>query len=782
MSERLSNKHARAVVSARASFLRIFPLEHPHTGMVQLCIMAKNEKPQKEGKLVKEKKEYLLTLRTKRWIKAAVMFLVATIITLSFFQKAGVVGRGIVMVLDYLLGDAKVTVTTIILSLFTGGFVFLRSQKKVKVLTIVLALAILWIGAAGISSNQNLNIAYTGLFGWVAKLLVSGFGLLVSNIIFAVIIIIGLFIFVQFMWHDHPVEKEEKKPVVEPGKSFDSPNLKIKGVGEPQKPFDSAQGKPAPKLSLFKTAVPNGKEKVPIEVNVGQATQKGKYSLPPIDLLSKNETVPTSGNIKENSLIIKKTFENFGIPVEMTEVNVGPAVTQYAFKPAEGVKLSKITTLSNNLALALAAHPIRIEAPIPGKSLVGIEVPNKIRAMVTLRNLVADNQYQSSPANLFLALGKDVSGAPTYTDLAEQPHMLVAGATGTGKTIFLNSLILSLLYKSTPEQLRLIMVDPKRVEFQNYNNIPHLLCPVINDATRTINALQWLAKEMERRFEVFAEVNARNIKSYNTNKSVLAANLHMPYIVLIVDELADLMAAKGKELEAGIVRLAQMARATGIHLVLATQRPSVEVITGLIKANISSRISFQVASQIDSRTVIDTSGAEKLLGLGDMLFLSSKSSKITRVQGPYVSEKEVKKVTDWLDEQAKVVAEPQSALMASLQDSLDAAQNESAEKGGGDVFFGDDDPLFEDVKRIVIETKKASASFLQRRLRIGYSRAARLIDMLEEKGIVGPADGAKPRDVYGDQPKSALADVGGAAGDESEEMPKVADDGPWEKV
>ena len=321
------------------------------------------------------------------------------------------------------------------------------------------------------------------------------------------------------------------------------------------------------------------------------------------------------------------------------------------------------------------------------------------------------------------------------------------------------------------------MVDPKRVEFQNYNDIPHLLCPVIYDAARTINALQWLAKEMERRFEVFSEIPTRNIKSYNTHKSVVASGSQLPYIVLIVDELADLMAAKGKELEAGIVRLAQMARATGIHLVLATQRPSVEVITGLIKANISSRISFQVASQIDSRTVIDTSGAEKLLGLGDMLFLSSKSSKITRIQGPYISEKEVKKVTDWSNEQAKIVGEPQSQLIASLKDTLET--QEQGEEKGGDVFFGDDDPLFEDVKRIVLETKKASASFLQRRLRIGYSRAARLIDMLEDKGIVGPADGAKPREIFGDQPKAQLADVEAGGLDESEELPKQEN---WEKV
>ncbi|OGZ65543.1 MAG: hypothetical protein A2822_03330 [Candidatus Staskawiczbacteria bacterium RIFCSPHIGHO2_01_FULL_41_41] len=743
--------------------------------------MAKPDKNQKEngknGKL--KKKEHILHTKTKKWIKGILMCLIAVIATLSFFGKAGMAGEWLVYFLNLLFGDSRLTVTTIILSLFASGLVFLKSHKRVKALAIGLAILLTIVGISGLAGNQNLNMEYIGAVGWFAKLLLSGFGLLVANIVFATIIIIGLFIFLQFLWNDQPKELEEKRAVgVFPLKSTDSPNLKITGV---QPPAQKEELKPRP--SLFKKEDANKKEAVPILVNASQPIQKGKYALPPIDLLNKNETAPTSGNIKENSLIIKKTLENFGIPVEMAEVNVGPAVTQYAFKPAEGVKLSKITTLSNNLALALAAHPIRIEAPIPGKALVGIEVPNKVRATVVLRNLIADVAYQDAESPLMIALGKDVSGNPVYTALEEQPHMLVAGATGTGKTIFLNSLILSMLYKSTPEHLRLIMVDPKRVEFQNYNNIPHLLCPVINDATKTINALQWLAKEMERRFEVFSEISARNIKSYNANKSVITAGTQLPYIVVVVDELADLMAAKGKELEAGIVRLAQMARATGIHLVLATQRPSVEVITGLIKANISSRISFQVASQIDSRTVIDTSGAEKLLGLGDMLFLSSKSSKITRVQGPYVSEKEVKKVTDWLDEQAKMVDEPQSELIANLKDTLER-QEESEEKGGGDVFFGDSDPLFDDVKRIVIETQKASASFLQRRLRIGYSRAARLIDMLEDQGVVGPADGAKPRDVYGEPSKAQMADTGPSGLDESEELPKTAaaESETWEKI
>lgn len=739
--------------------------------------MGKKDKNQKENnpKQKDKKKDYLLTSHTKKWIKAIVMFLIAVIILLSFLEKSGVAGQVSVRVLNALFGDSKITVTTIIISLFASGFIFLKSHKRVRFLAIFLAIFITAVGFSGISSNQNINLDHVGLVGFLARFLVSGFGLLVGNIIFASIILIGLFIFLQFVWQEK--HEDDKKTVAALAlKSTDAPNFKIKGIE------DKPEAKPV-KPSFFKDkeTAEKTKDQKPVSVPL-IATEKGKYSLPPVDLLSKNETVPQSGNIKENSSIIKKTLENFGIPVEMAEVNVGPAVTQYAFKPAEGVKLSKITTLSNNLALALAAHPIRIEAPIPGKSLVGIEVPNKVRATVVLRNLIANNTYQQDPANLMIALGKDVSGMPVYTDLAEMPHMLVAGATGTGKTIFLNSLILSLLYKSTPENLRIIMVDPKRVEFQNYNDIPHLLCPVIYDAPKTINALQWLAKEMERRFEVFSEIPTRNIKSYNTNKSVIDSGKQLPYIVLIVDELADLMAAKGKELEAGIVRLAQMARATGIHLVLATQRPSVEVITGLIKANISSRISFQVASQIDSRTVIDTSGAEKLLGMGDMLFLSSKSSKITRVQGPYVSEKEVKKVTDWLGEQAKIIEEPQATLIESLKETLERA-DQKEEGGGGETFFGEDDPLFEDVKRIVLETQKASASFLQRRLRIGYSRAARLIDMLEDKGIVGPADGAKPREVYADKVDAeAINNPGGGGGlDESEILPKENGD-DWEKV
>ena len=734
----------------------------------------------KTKKMAEKPKDSILSSWTKRWIKAVLMFLVAIIIVLSFpyFDKAGYAGHIFAKICDLLVGKAFYAVPIFLL---VAGLIFLKTKKKGKNLAMFLAVLVSLVGVAGILAEKDLTLMNGGWIGYLlAKLFTNLFGVLVANIIFGAVLLIGLFIFLQFVWQELPKKEKEEKPTFVLNKP-EQDNFKIKGI-ESEKPQEKAKPVPASKLTLFKKGN-DEPEKGDIRKPITEAN-KNEYNLPPLDLLNKNETPPTSGNIKENSMIIKSTFENFGIPVEMAEVNVGPTVTQYAFKPAEGVKLSKITTLSNNLALALAAHPIRIEAPIPGKSLVGIEVPNKVRSVVSLRNLVAHPNYQNATSPLLLALGRDVSGQPVYTDVTDGPHLLVAGATGTGKTIFLNALIMSLLYKYPPESLRMIMVDPKRVEFQNYNDIPHLLCPVIYDAVKTINALQWLAREMERRFEVFSEIPARNIATYNANKTVIANNAQLPYIVFVVDELADLMAAKGREIEAGIVRLAQMARATGIHLVLATQRPSVEVITGLIKANVPTRITFQVSSQVDSRTVIDTSGAEKLLGAGDMLFASAKSAKLSRIQGPYISEKEVKKVSDFIAEQKEKFLEPQTVLVQNLKEALEAPDpkaEKEAGAGGGD-FFGDDDPLFEQVKEIVFETKKASASFLQRRLRIGYSRAARLIDMLEDKGIVGPADGAKPREVYADRGGNDFTSkISGPSPDESETTLKE-EDGEWTKV
>lgn len=497
------------------------------------------------------------------------------------------------------------------------------------------------------------------------------------------------------------------------------------------------------------------KEEKFLEHGVKEVPVKYKYKTLPLALLDKGENNAIGGNLRANAQIIKRTFQNFGIPVEMGEINVGPTVTQYTLKPAEGIKVSKLLSLQRDLALALAAHPIRMEAPIPGKSLVGIEVPNQKRAEVRLADLLNNKEFFSSPP-LMVPIGKDVMGEPFFANIERMPHLLVAGATGTGKTVCLNSLILSILWKNSPETVRFVMIDPKRVEFTLYKNLPHLLCPPIIHTSKVIPVIKWLIEEMEERFGILHDAGQRDIISYNQmieQKREKAKNNgkekeelppKMPYIIVVIDELADIMAAKGKEFEAGIVRLAQMSRATGIHLILATQRPSVEVLTGLIKANITTRIAFQVASQVDSRTVLDMAGAEKLLGRGDMLFLSSETGKPKRLQCAYVSSAEVKRVVDYLQKtEKKVDKELEESLTETLEKVEEGEFSDFSEEVGGG-----DDELYEEAKRIVVRARKASASLLQRRLKIGYARAARLLDMLEENGIVGPSQGAKPRDVY----------------------------------
>ena len=466
-----------------------------------------------------------------------------------------------------------------------------------------------------------------------------------------------------------------------------------------------------------------------------------KYVPPPLNLLEDDRGTPSNGDIKANANIIRRTLQNFGIDVEMFEVNVGPSVTQYTLKPAEGVKLSRITALQSDLSLALAAHPLRIEAPIPGKSLIGIEVPNRSIALVGLRSLLATSEFQGA-YSLAMALGRDVTGSPLFADIAKMPHLLIAGATGSGKSITIHTIIVSLLYKNSPEFLRFLLIDPKRVELTVYNEIPHLLTPVIVDSKKAVMSLRWAVKEMERRYEVLSDAGARDINSYNnklikTNLKTEGSDEAMPNILIIIDELADLMSTYPREVESSIVRLAQMSRAVGIHLLVSTQRPSVEVITGLIKANITSRLALQVASQVDSRTILDMSGAEKLLGNGDMLYLAGDTSKPKRVQGAFISEKEIRKVSSFIIDQADKF-ETEEIEIDSKIPSADSFN---------DVENGDDDELFESARELVIEAGKASASLLQRRLRVGYARAARLIDMLEEHGIVGPGDGAKPREV-----------------------------------
>lgn len=489
-----------------------------------------------------------------------------------------------------------------------------------------------------------------------------------------------------------------------------------------------------------------------------KTSRSGKWILPPIEILNSDKDQPRSGDINANVSIIKRTLANFGIDVEMGEVSIGPAVTQFTLRPAVGVKLAKITTLRNDLELALAAHPIRIEAPIPGKALVGVEVPNKKSAIVGLRDMFESEEFKKSKYFLPIAVGRDVAGFPVFAGLEKMPHLLIAGATGTGKSVSINTLLLSLLYKHSPDTLKFIMVDPKRVELSLYNGIPHLITPVIVDSKKVVNALRWAVREMEKRYERLSMSGSRDIFSFNIRQAAAKEDL-MPVIVIVIDELADLMAAHGRDVEAAIVRLAQMARAVGIHLIVSTQRPSVEVITGLIKANITSRIGLQVASQVDSRTILDMSGAEKLLGNGDMLYLAGDVSKPRRIQGSFVSEKEVKDVVKFIKQQAEQLDEEiGEEKEEELKLDPDEVVTSTAGVDGGNM--GDD--LFNDAKEVVAQAGKASASLLQRRLRVGYARAARLLDLLEEKGIIGPGEGAKPREVYiGPSVGSGLGKGGG---------------------
>jgi S-DNA-T family DNA segregation ATPase FtsK/SpoIIIE len=498
----------------------------------------------------------------------------------------------------------------------------------------------------------------------------------------------------------------------------------------------------------------------------------GTYVAPPLSLLKKERGRAQIGDVKANANAIKRTLRDFGISVEMDAVESGPTFTRYALKPAQGVRIARIAGLQQELQLALkATSAIRIEAPIPGKSLVGIEVPNEARATVGLATLLSTPEYTDSPHPLLVALGKDVTGHVHFSNLARMPHGLIAGTTGSGKSVMIHNVIASLLFRNSPDQLRFILVDPKRVELTLYNKIPHLLSPVITEPKKAIRALSWAVKEMERRYDVLQAEGKQNISSYHetvykpAKEAWEAAGADeeereqlpepLPYIVIILDELNDLMQAYPKELEACIVRLAQMSRAVGIHLILATQRPSVNVITGTIKANIPTRIAFAVASQVDSRTIIDNIGAEKLLGQGDMLYLSSDSPRPIRLQSAFVSEEEIKKMVDYLKNQE-----------AEALDTLDLeGQHEHGESSvigiiGGDED-SDEDELYGAAVQAVREAKKASTSYLQRKLRIGYSRAARLIDLLEENGVIGPADGAKPREI--------LVPVGGDEGGEMDD-------------
>ena len=466
------------------------------------------------------------------------------------------------------------------------------------------------------------------------------------------------------------------------------------------------------------------------------------WRYPPLSLLSENISGKADrGNVNVNASTIEKTLEAFGIIAKVVEVNLGPAVTQYALEVAIGTKLSKISALGSDLALALAAPTgqIRIEAPIPGRSLVGIELPNRSPEFVSLRKVLESDPMKHHKSKIAVAMGLDVSGAPVIADIDRMPHILIAGATGSGKSVCINAFIASMLFRASPQELNLIMVDPKRVELTGFNGIPHLLSPVIVEPEKVLSALKWAMAEMDRRYRLFAEVGVRNLEGYNELSGFQA----MPYIIIIIDELADIMLFAPVEVEDAITRIAQMARATGIHLVISTQRPSVDIITGLIKANIPARIAFAVSSMIDSRVIIDQPGAEKLLGRGDMLYIPPDQAKPLRIQGAFVSDREIRQLIDFLKKQGVYPHYTEEVTTMPV--------GSSRRSGKGAAFIaadgGERDSLFEEAFRLIIQSDSASASFLQRKLSIGYARAARILDELQDAGVVGPADGAKPREI-----------------------------------
>ena len=482
----------------------------------------------------------------------------------------------------------------------------------------------------------------------------------------------------------------------------------------------------------------------PPKQEVFEFMQSGRgFRLPPIQLLDDPE--PKSASLDSESLrmqskLLEKKLEDFGVNGQVVAVSPGPVITTYEYEPAPGVKINKVANLSDDLALALRAASIRIVAPIPGKAAIGIEVPNSVREIVKFKEVVASSAFEKSKTKLTICLGKDIVGSPVVAELDKMPHLLIAGATGTGKSVALNGMICSLLYKARPDEVKLIMVDPKRIELSCYDGIPHLITPVVTDPKKATNALYWAVREMERRYERLSESRARNIKQYNqkieSEKPAAAgeASEKLPLIVIIIDELADLMMVASRDVEVALTRLAQMARAAGIHLILATQRPSVDVLTGIIKANFPTRLTFQVSSKTDSRTIIDTNGAENLLGSGDMLFLPPGTGKLQRIHGAFISEGELTRIVEFLKQQKTPEYDQQ------------VIEDRPAESPNGDED-GDYDERYDDAVELVVRTRQASISMVQRHLRIGYNRAARIIEKMEREGVIGPSDGVKPREV-----------------------------------
>lgn len=698
-----------------------------------------------------------------RYTSAIALFATGLLLTLSLFGAAGPVGSAIFTASYTLVGIAAFFLPILLIGLAThAGF------KWPTIEPLATSGALLIAASTLAFSGLFPGTAFGGVVGtWIGSALANLFGfwgtfvLLVSALAIGVAIVTDIEAIFNLMtenvsdlWLRHQETRAAHRIADAEEEEFND----VVGVPEDEDGYeeeDEPEAAPEhePTVTIFNSTIGSAN---------GIANFDAEYEAPPLSILGADKGKPGVGDIKANANIIKRTFQNFGISLEMDEVSVGPTVTRYAVKPAEGVRLSKIVSLTSNLELALAAHPVRIEAPIPGKSLVGIEVPNTIKAMVGLGGLLSSPEWNESQKPLLAAIGRDITGTPHYVNIAKMPHGLVAGATGSGKSVAIHALITSLLYRNGPNQLRFIMIDPKRVELTLYNGIPHLLTPVITDPKKAIFALKWAAKEMERRYNILETNHVRDVDSYHTSifepEKKKAANLSraelkhdmpeaMPYIAIVIDELADIMQSYPRELEASIVRLAQMSRAVGIHLILSTQRPSVNVITGLIKANVPTRMALQVASQIDSRTILDGAGAESLLGAGDMLYLSSDMQKPVRLQTAYISETEVKKVVSYIKSHN---AGDLSSIDFGNAGTTGVQIMEPNDVIGliNDSFDDDvDDDLYDEARTAVEEAGRASTSYLQRKLKIGYSRAARLMDVLEAKGVIGAADGSKPREI-----------------------------------
>lgn len=690
-----------------------------------------------------------------RKVSGVIYAVLALFLLLSAVGLAGPIGLFVHQrIIVDLLGYGFIIIPAILIYASVRNFNNQETKISTKISLLVLTLSLL--GLLHIIFSSETLLVGGGIGRLIAEPLVRGFEQWFSGILLFGAAIISTFIafdpkFTRIKQVKEQIEEyqEQRKEEKEQAASFEEQVDEAIANGH-QETLEEKIEEPVVKEK------PSKKEKEKDEEMSIDGTKvfASSYQTPPLSLLGKSSGKAGTGNIKTNANLIQRTLANFGIAVEMDEISVGPTVTRYAMKPAQGVRLSRIASLQNELALALAAKSIRIEAPIPGRSLVGIEVPNESKSTIGLGSLLADPQFANSPKPLLISLGKGVSGKSHYANLGKMPHALIAGATGSGKSVTVHNIILSLLYKNGPDMLRFIMVDPKRVEMTLYKKIPHLLTPVITDPKKAVLALKWAVKEMERRYDVLQKCAVRDIDSYHSSivapayKNLTPEQIEdqaeelperMPYIVVIIDELSDIMSAYPRELEASIVRLAQMSRAVGIHLLLSTQRPSVNVITGLIKANVPTRVALKVASQIDSRTILDSQGAEKLLGQGDMLYKGPEHNEPVRIQCPFVSEEEVKEVVNYIKKNYRFELEDEISL-----------PDETLEGGGG-VSLSDDedeDPLYEDARITVIESKKASTSFLQRKLSIGYSRAARIMDILEDRGVIGPQNGSKPREVF----------------------------------